>query len=69
MRSLLLAVLLASTVSAQTTPKAVPPPPDVATPPADATKTPSGLATKVLQPGESQDHQSKDDVVTVNYTG
>jgi FKBP-type peptidyl-prolyl cis-trans isomerase len=69
MRALVLAVLVAATVSAQTTPKAVPPPPDVAAPPADAKKTPSGLATKVLEPGASQDHPTKDDVVTVNYTG
>ena len=69
MRSLVLAALFAATVSAQTIPKIVPPPPDVAAPPADANKTPSGLATKVLQPGTSTDHPTKDDVVIVNYTG
>jgi len=45
------------------------PPPDVAAPPADATKTASGLATKVLTPSTSKDHPAKDDLVTVDYTG
>ncbi len=52
-----------------TTLKVIPPPPDVAGPPADATKTPSGLATKVLTPGTGTDHPTKDDLVTVDYTG
>jgi len=44
-------------------------PPDVAAPPADAVKTPSGLATKVLARGSGKDHPTKDDVVVVHYTG
>jgi FKBP-type peptidyl-prolyl cis-trans isomerase len=47
----------------------IPAPPDVAAPPADATKTPSGLATKVLKPGTGRDHPAKDDLVMVHYTG
>jgi len=47
----------------------IPAPPDVAAPPADATKTPSGLATKVIKPGTGKDHPTKDDVVVVQYTG
>ena len=47
----------------------IPAPPDVAAPPADATKTPSGLATKVIKPGTGKDHPTKDDVVVVHYTG
>ena len=47
----------------------IPAPPDVAAPPADATKTASGLATKVLTPTASKDHPTKDDLVTVDYTG
>jgi peptidylprolyl isomerase len=47
----------------------LPPPPDVAAPPSDATKTASGLATKVLTPGSGKDHPTKDDLVTVHYTG
>src|SRR5580765_4139178 len=54
-------------VAAQTSP--IPAPPDVAAPPADASKTPSGLATKVIKPGTGKDHPTKDDLVTVDYTG
>ncbi|HEX4475982.1 MAG TPA: FKBP-type peptidyl-prolyl cis-trans isomerase [Polyangiaceae bacterium] len=49
--------------------KALPAPPDVAAPPADAQKTPSGLATKVLQAGTGTDHPRPQDRVRVNYTG
>ena len=42
----------------------IPAPPDVASPPADAVKTPSGLATKVLTPGKGKEHPTKDDIVT-----
>jgi peptidylprolyl isomerase len=55
--------------AAQTTSKVIPAPPDVAAPPADATKTASGLATKVLTPGTGKDHPTKDDLVNVHYTG
>jgi peptidylprolyl isomerase len=51
------------------TPQAIPAPPDVAAAPADAKKTASGLATKVLQPGTGKDHPSATDKVKVNYTG
>ncbi len=47
----------------------IPAPPDVAAPPADATKTASGLATKVIKRGTGTDHPVKDDLVTVDYTG
>ena len=52
-----------------TTLRVIPPPADVSAPGADAVKTTSGLATKVLQPGTGKDHPTKDDLVTVNYTG
>ena len=68
MRTVLLALLVAATAAAQT-PSVIPPPPDVAAPPKDAKKTPSGLATKVLQPGTGKDHPRADEIVTVNYTG
>jgi peptidylprolyl isomerase len=68
MRSVLLTILFATTVIAQT-PTVIPPPPDVAAPPKDAKKTPSGLATKVLQPGTAKDHPRADEIVTVHYTG
>jgi FKBP-type peptidyl-prolyl cis-trans isomerase len=58
--------LAAGLTSAQTT---LPAPPDVAAPPADAAKTASGLATKVVKPGTGKDHPVKDDLVMVDYTG
>jgi peptidylprolyl isomerase len=64
-----LLILLVAAVSAQTPSSQIPAPSDVAAPPADATKTPSGLVTKVLKPGTGKGHVAKDDVVTVDYTG
>jgi peptidylprolyl isomerase len=46
-----------------------PPPPDVAKPPEDATKTASGLASRVLQAGTGDRRPSDKDMVTVHYTG
>src|SRR5262245_58470587 len=70
MRVALFAVLFAAALSAQTqTLKVIPPPADVKAPPADAVKTASGLATKVLQPSTSKDHPKPEDVVVVHYTG
>ena len=50
-------------------PEPIPAPPDVAKPPADAGKTTSGLAHKVLEPGSGTTHPKGDDFVTVQYTG
>lgn len=47
----------------------LPAPPDVAAPPADASRTASGLASKVLVAGTGADHPSQNDSVKVNYTG
>jgi FKBP-type peptidyl-prolyl cis-trans isomerase len=47
----------------------LPPPPDVAEPPPDATRTASGLASKVLVPGTGADHPGQNDSVKVNYSG
>jgi peptidylprolyl isomerase len=44
-------------------------PPDVAKPPADAQKAPSGIAYKVLRPGTGTVHPTKESRVTVHYTG
>src|SRR5204862_2897794 len=44
-------------------------PADVAAPPADATKTPSGLAYKVLTPGTGTKHPGRHATVTVHYSG
>ena len=50
-------------------PKGLPAPADVAAAPADAEKTSSGLASKVLQQGTGKDHPSSEDTVKVHYTG
>ncbi|HSF40203.1 MAG TPA: FKBP-type peptidyl-prolyl cis-trans isomerase [Thermoanaerobaculia bacterium] len=57
---------LAQTPPAQ---EPVPAPPDVAAPPADAAKTASGLASKVLAPGTGLHHPGPTDKVRVHYTG
>jgi peptidylprolyl isomerase len=46
-----------------------PAPKDVAAPPADALKTPSGLASKVLIVGLGSIHPTPRSMVTVHYTG
>ena len=59
-------LFLTATVMAQTAPPA---PADVAAPPADAAKTASGLASKVMKPGTGKVHPKAEDLVTVHYTG
>ena len=44
-------------------------PPDVAAAPADAARTPSGLASKVLTPGTGTRHPRPNSQVRVHYTG
>ena len=44
-------------------------PKDVAAPPKDATKTPSGLAFKVLTKGTGTEHPKAEDTVVVHYSG
>lgn len=48
---------------------AIPAPPDVAAPPADASRTASGLASKVLKPGTGTQHPGPTSRVRVHYTG
>jgi FKBP-type peptidyl-prolyl cis-trans isomerase len=50
-------------------PAGPPAPPDVAAPPADAQRTASGLASRVLTPGTGTEHPGARDRVTVHYTG
>lgn len=63
--------LLPMSAAAQGSPQpaTLPPPPDVAGPPKDASTTPSGLASKVLQPGQGAANPRGTDYVTVHYTG
>jgi FKBP-type peptidyl-prolyl cis-trans isomerase len=49
--------------------KQVPPPADVAAPPANARKTDSGLAYVILQEGDGDKHPRSEDTVEVRYTG
>lgn len=63
------AATTASAAPAASDPKAIPAPADVATPPADAKKTASGLATKVLTAGKGTVHPKDTDKVSVHYTG
>src|SRR6478736_6342536 len=67
-----LTVALGASASAQQKPAAfapIPAPANVAKPPADAIKTPSGLASVVLQPGTGTTKPTPTDMVTVHYTG
>jgi FKBP-type peptidyl-prolyl cis-trans isomerase len=69
---LTMSVLGGSVVHGQQKPaafKPIPPPPDVAAPPADAAKTASGLASKVIQKGTGDKSPGPTDMVTVHYTG
>ncbi len=50
-------------------PEQLPAPSDVAAPPADAQKTPSGLVTKVLTAGTGKEHPTDECRVKVHYTG
>ncbi len=62
-------LFVVAAVSAQTPPASpIPAPPDVAAPPADASKTASGLAMKVITPGDGKVHPATDEMVTVDYT-
>ncbi|HEX5044965.1 MAG TPA: FKBP-type peptidyl-prolyl cis-trans isomerase [Candidatus Polarisedimenticolaceae bacterium] len=65
------AVLLSTLAPAADAPASKVPdtPQDVAAPPADAEKTASGLAFKVLRPGTGTEHPKVSDVITVHYAG
>jgi peptidylprolyl isomerase len=61
-------LLATAALSAQTM-KQIPAPSDVKAPPSDASKTSSGLASKVIKPGTGKTHPGPTDHVTVHYTG
>ena len=60
---LMVEVVLLSIIALPTTPA------DVAAPPADALKTKSGLASKVLKPGTGTVHPKSSSTVMVHYSG
>jgi peptidylprolyl isomerase len=68
---LALTLLTIAPLMAQTPPQqsVATPPPDVKAPPADAAKTASGLASRVVKAGTGKTHPGKSDLVTVHYTG
>jgi FKBP-type peptidyl-prolyl cis-trans isomerase len=72
MRFFALAIAVAASVAVmhgQQTLTMLPPPPDVAAPPADAVKTASGIASKVLTAGTGKTRPTATSRVTVHYTG
>ena len=71
LRTVAVALLAITTIASAQTPSwtPIPAPEDVAAPPADAEKTASGLAFKVLTPGSGATHPATSDFVTVHYTG
>lgn len=69
MRAITLVAIASAAIASALPAQTVPPPDDVAAPPADAEKTASGLASKVLAPGKGATHPAKTDLVTVHYSG
>jgi peptidylprolyl isomerase len=69
MRTLLILAMLSGAAAVATAQKSIPPPEDVKAPPADAKKTASGLAYKILTPGKGKQRPTATSEVTVHYTG
>ena len=67
--SLTFVALLASSAGAQDSTKIIPAPSDLGAPPNDAVKSSTGLISKRIKPGTSDEKPIATDVVTVNYTG
>jgi peptidylprolyl isomerase len=70
--ALVLTLALSAAAHAQQKPPAftpIPAPENVSRPPAEASKTTSGLAFTILQPGTGKTRPAATDLVTVNYTG
>jgi peptidylprolyl isomerase len=63
------ALLMGAAAFAMAQTKSIPPPDDVKAAPADAKKTGSGLAYKVLTPGKGKQRPTATSQVTVHYTG
>ena len=63
-----MALLATSMALAQKLPD-IPAPADVAAPPAEAVRRPSGLVSKIVTPGTGTEQPQETDFVTVHYTG
>jgi FKBP-type peptidyl-prolyl cis-trans isomerase len=70
-RSLLITFIftLAATAAWAQAPAIIPAPADLGAPPNDAVKSPTGLISKIVRAGSSQEKPIATDVVTVDYTG
>lgn len=68
-RTIALAFLFIATFAFAQKTRIIPTPADVAEVPADADKTASGLASKVIERGKGTTHPARTDRVTVDYTG
>ena len=64
-----IALIASAAIATALTVEPIRAPDDVAGPPADAEKTASGLASKVLMPGKGTTHPASTDLVTVHYSG
>jgi peptidylprolyl isomerase len=69
MRTLLILAMLTGAAAMVSAQKTIPPPDDVKAVPADAKKTASGLAYKIITPGKGKQHPTSTSEVTVHYTG
>lgn len=65
----LVLVMTVTSASAQTPAPAQPAPPDVAAPPGDATRSATGLASRVVTAGTGTEKPLATDVVQLHYTG
>lgn len=63
------ALMGAPRLEAQAPPEPPAAPGDLASPPAEAETSPSGLATRILKPGRDSRHPQASDYVTFHYTG
>jgi peptidylprolyl isomerase len=66
---LVIAAFAAASAQSQLSATAFAPPADLTAPPADATRSASGLISKVVRPGDTTEKPGTSDVVTVQYTG
>ena len=69
MRTFLMLAMLTGAVAFAAAQKTIPPPDDVKAVPADAKKTASGLAYKIITPGKAKQRPTSTSEVTVHYTG
>jgi FKBP-type peptidyl-prolyl cis-trans isomerase len=67
--ALTFALVLSTAAAFAQAPTIIPAPADLGAPPNDAVKSATGLISKIVRPGSSQEKPQGTDVVTVDYTG